>query len=198
MATEDLSREEKLAEKYGVPPEKIREMSGKQGVPSREYWESEPSARPVQNSTVHVGAPITRRDTPLSLILGGILLFLILALLIFYRNPRQSNQITQTAITEDTASQVITEADTAGIPEMTQAERDSIYFASQPPKVVDPTPVRRSTPVRRRSSTRAVLTTSSSLNAYQRLAELKAEGNSRARLRTVNRRGVTLYSVQTN
>jgi hypothetical protein len=192
MARDDRKREQGLADKYGVPPETIREIRDQGRETSSDFWLGNSEQR--MGGASPLNQPMTRRDTPLSLILGGLLLLLILALLLFYRTPRHTNQITQTTTTEDSTVPTITEADTAGIPEMTQADRDSQFFAAPIPVAPEP-PVRRA--VRRRASTTNRLTTSSSLNAYQTLAELRADGNTRARIRTISRRGVTLYRVDT-
>ena len=193
MAVEDSGREERAAQKYGVTPERVRESQGSPSG-SDEYWRGRPR-RATRSSVVGAGIPVTRRDTPLSLILGGILLLLIVGLLLFYRTPRQHNQISQTTVETDTTTPQISEADTAGIPELTQAEKDSMYFAAAVPK---PAPVTYTPQRSRRPRKAARITTSSSLNAYQDLASLKAEGVTRARMKTVRRRGVTLYQVVAN
>jgi hypothetical protein len=62
---------------------------------------------------------------------------------------------------------------------------------------VEPAPLTTTKPIaRRRTGAAPVLSTSNSLEAEERLAELKAAGNSKARIVRVNRRGTTLYQVR--
>jgi len=180
----------KISERYGVPPQEVDAII---------------MDRPVQAGTPHpmtIGALMKDTDkskgsrmaqqqsrwnpaTVVGTVLGILGILAIITLLVFLlrwnKEPKK-----EVVVVPDTTQDIV-----AAPPRLDSIPEEPIVEEAPEP-VPPPKPVVR----RRRTAPAPVLSTSNSLEAEERLAELKAAGNTKARIVRVNRRGTTLYQVR--
>ena len=141
----------------------------------------------------------TNRSSPLTWILGAA----VIGLLIYFLALRGCNK--ETAQQEQQPAPV-----TPAVVDSTPTQDSTVAVDSATASAVPPvaattpsTPPRRATRPRTRTTTSAAstrnvaLSTTSSFAAQEKLAELKADGNTKAYIQPVKRNGVTLYQVKT-
>jgi hypothetical protein len=137
----------------------------------------------------------SNRTSPTTWVLAAAVIGLLAYLLAMRGCEREKAQQTptlapttiDTMIARDTVSQIDTVVRTVPVPT---------------PDVADSRPAARPRATRRASTSSAssrnvALSTTSSFSAKEKLAELKADGNSRAYIQPVKRNGVTVYQVKT-
>lgn len=135
--------------------------------------------------------------SPLTWIIGLVLLGLIA--LMFFATRGCNDQPAQQTQTPTTVVDTVVKTDTL-------AMKDTVAVPV-PTAVTSPTPSKpnanrtrsrsRASASASSSSRNVALSTTSSFAAQERLAELKADGNTRARIQRVTKNGVTLYQVRT-
>jgi hypothetical protein len=179
----------KISERYGVPPAEVDAII---------------MDRPVQPGTPHpmtMGALMKDTDkskgsrmaqpqsrwnpaTVVGTVLGILGILAIVTLLIFIlRWDKEPKKAEVVAVKDTVFVAVASSLDT--LPTIQDSD-------------IEPAPMPTTKPIvrRRRTAAAPLLSTSNSLEAEERLAELKAGGNTKARIVRVNRRGTTLYQVR--
>jgi hypothetical protein len=140
---------------------------------------------PGQNTVVVAG----ERDRGLSAgsVILGILLILAIVLLFYFRPWSESTSI----ITRDSTAQAHLSPPPDTLPATLPAMIDTVDHSKG---AIPTVPAKHHSRSHRRSTPR-LYTTSSPIQAQERLAELRASGNSRAYLETVERNGNTYYRL---
>lgn len=152
-----------------------------------------PKGRVDKSQVIYEKEYVGGKNGPLSWILG-ILLLGAIAALIFYRGcekPRPQATV-ESPIPAPVIDSVVTQDSTA--------IADSLAALAAPASPVE-SKAKNTAPARPRaraassSSRNVALSTTSSFSAQERLAELRADGDQKARIRTVKKDGATLYQV---
>lgn len=180
----------RIAERYGIPPEEVKAVITDRSVVSG-------NPHPMTLGTLMSDNEQTKgssmaqssRWTPASVLLAllGILGTLALIALVIF--------LLRLDLGPRTEKEVVTIRDTVALPPPVLPDRPADTTAVLSEALPPPEPVQRPV-VRRRRAARPVLTTSNSIEAEERLAELRAEGNAKAKIRRVARGGTTIYEVR--
>lgn len=175
---------QKISERYGVPKEEVDAI-----ITNRPIQPGAPHPMTMgslmKDSHTSTGSYMTQphsRWSPAAIvgIVLGILGILAIATLLVYilREPRKVEVVMQ-----EPPAEVI------------PPEPDTVFIEPIAEPAPEPAPAPKPA-VRRRTAPAPVLSTSNSLEAEERLAELKAAGNSKARITRVTRGGTTIYQVR--
>lgn len=173
----------KISERYGVPKEEVDAIIADRRIqPGKPHPMTMGSL--MKDSHTTTGSYMTQphsRWSPaaiVGIVLGILGILAIATLLVFIlQEPRKVEVVMQ-----EPPAEVIP-----------APEPDTVFLAP----VAEPEPPPAPKPaVRRRTAPAPVLSTSNSLEAEERLAELKAAGNSKARITRVTRGGTTIYQVR--
>jgi hypothetical protein len=138
-------------------------------------------------------------SSPLTWIIGLIILGA-LAILFFMargcnQEPRQQTPPPTATIDTVVVADTITTKDTVAVP--LPAATEEPKSAPAPKPAVRKTPARKAASSAASSARNVALSTTSSFAAQEKLAELKADGNTRAKIQRVTKNGVTVYQVRT-
>lgn len=187
---------ERVSNRYGIPKNEIEALIA--GKPVRKIEPhpltmgalmDKPQTDSHMNDEKQSWSPIA----VLGAILGVIGILSLIVLLVFImRTPKRSEPIlakqevptTAPAIEPVEAKPVLPPIDTVS----------PIPVESTPSESVSDKP--KATPKRKQVSQRSYLTTTNSLEAEEKLAELRAEGNRKAKINISSKNGVTTYKVQ--
>ena len=188
----------------------VERVSNRYGIPKSEV-EALIAGKPLGKTVPHpltMGALMDKQQTDLHMhdekqswspiaVLGAILgvigiLSLIVLLVFIMRTPKKSEPILakQEIATPAPATEPV-EAKPVFLPIDTVAPVPVEPLSSEP---VSDKP--KATPKRKQVSSRSYLTTTNSLEAEEKLPELRAEGNRKAKINISSRNGVTTYKVQ--
>lgn len=177
----------RISERYGVPPEEVDAI-----IADRQIRRGQPHPMTMgalmNEHDTFTGAHMAQSQSRWSpadvvgIVLGILGILAIATLFIFLLSWNKQPHPTETII-RDTVRVV-------------EAAPPVDTMASEP--IVDEAPAMAPprTVARRRTAPAPLLSTSNSLEAEERLAELKAAGNTKARITRVNRGGTTIYQVR--
>lgn len=183
----------------------VERVSSRYGIPKNEI-EALIAGKPIGKTEPHpltMGALMDKQQTDLHMhdekqswspiaVLGAILgvigiLSLIVLLVFIMRTPKKSEPILvkQEIATPAPATETV-EAKPV-LPPIDTLAPTPVEPASDKPKAIQK---------KKQVSSRSYLTTTNSLEAEEKLAELRAEGNRKAKINISSRNGVTTYKVQ--
>jgi hypothetical protein len=182
----------------------VERVSNRYGIPKSEL-EALIAGKPLDKSEPHpltMGVLMDKQQTDIYMhdekqswspiaVLGAILgvigiLSLIVLLVFIMRTPKKTEPVI--------ARQEIAIPDPVPVPVLPPI--DTMASAPVEP-LVEPTPNKpQAAQKRKQVSSRSYLTTTNSLEAEEKLAELRAEGNRKAKINISSKNGVTTYKVQ--
>lgn len=186
----------RISERYGVPLEEAEAVVTDRPLAPGEphpmtigtLMKEEQSKGITMNQTQKRWTPLSVAGTLLG-ILGILATLTLLVFLLWGRNePRKEKEILELKDTTATTGEI-----TAATPRLDSLPvGDTTAIMAAPLPLPAPRPAARP----RRHIPRAVLSTSNSIEAEERLAELRAGGNTKAKIRRVERGGTTIYEVR--
>jgi hypothetical protein len=187
---------ERVSNRYGIPKNEVEAL-----IAGKPLGKSEPHPLTMgvlmdkQQTDLHMHdekqswSPIAVLGTILGVI--GILSLIVLLVFIMRAPKRPEPVIVRQEIATPAPMPVPVEA------KPTLPPVDTIASAPVEPPTAEPAPaVRKATPKKKQVSSRSYLTTTNSLEAEEKLAELRAEGNRKAKINISSKNGVTTYKVQ--
>lgn len=185
---------ERVSNRYGIPKNEIEALIAGKPLGKREPHPLTMGAlmdkKQQTDSTMYDEKQSWSPVAVLGTILGVIGILSLIVLLVFImRTPKKTDPLAKQEIA------------TPGAPtaELTPAPPPIDTLAATP-EVTPPTEEEvekpKPTPKRKQVAARSFLTTSNSLEAEEKLAELRAEGNRKAKINISSKNGVTTYKVQ--
>jgi hypothetical protein len=202
----------RLAEKYNIPEKDVEALLYGSRAPKVSTEGSSNKDKPMpEDFRPNYAPPPTRQSgwsplTILSLVVGilGILALTIVLVAVIGHNNRQNHDFVMHNRMMGIPPPIIP-GQQQQPPMVDTTSKNEKPIINQPNEEVPPPSLRnefernRSTPKRSHSTVKhssSGFITSNSLEAQERLAELRADGNSKARIRQMKKNGVTLYNVK--
>lgn len=189
----------RISERYGVPPEEVDAV-----ITDRPLDPAEPHPMTIgallkdtyQRKASDMAQPQSRW-TPASIVgitLGILGILAIATLLVFLLQWNKEPRKEKHAKHKDTTAML--EEVTAAPPRLDSLTPPQEPLATTNEQVSEPASSPKPATRSRRSAPSPVLSTSNSLEAEERLAELRAAGNAKARITRVSKGGTTIYQVR--
>ncbi len=184
---------ERVSNRYGIPKNEIEALIAGKPLGKREPHPltmgalmDKKQTNPIMHDEKQSWSPVAVLGTILGVI--GILSLIVLLVFIM-RTPKKTEPVAKQEIATPGAPSA--ELTPAPPPIDTTATTSEVTPPAEE-QAVKPKPA----PKRRQVVARSYLTTSNSLEAEEKLAELRAEGNRKAKINISSKNGVTTYKVQ--